>query len=75
MTVVVYTKPGCRSCEDVKAYLRSKNVTFDEMVVGPDITPRKLLELIPDVRSVPQVIIDGRLVGGYENTVQFLTEG
>lgn len=75
MTVIVYTKPGCPSCEQVKAYLRSRNVQFDEMVLGYDVTREQLLEVVPGAKTVPQVLIDGLAVGGYESTVQFLTEG
>jgi glutaredoxin len=75
MTVVVYTKPGCPSCDSVKSYLRGRNITFDEMVVGQDITREELLERMPGIQTVPQVIIDGHVVGGYESTRQFLTEG
>ena len=75
MTVIVYTKPGCPSCEQVKAYLRGRNVQFDEMVLGYDVTREQLLEVVPGAKTVPQVLIDGLAVGGYESTVQFLTEG
>ena len=75
MTVIVYTKPGCPSCDNVKSYLRERNIQFDEMVFGRDYTKEQLQEIIPGVTSVPQVIIDGRVVGGYESTQQFLTEG
>jgi glutaredoxin len=75
MTVVVYTKPGCPSCDHVKTYLRSKSISFDEMVVGRDITREELLERMPGIQTVPQVIIDGHMVGGYESTMKFLTEG
>lgn len=74
MTIALYTKPGCPSCENLKSYLRSHGYVFEEFVLGVDVTKEQLLEMFPGATTVPQVLIDGAKAGGYEATVQFLAE-
>jgi glutaredoxin len=57
----------------VKSFLQNKNIDFD--VVDIDSEPEKMMELISTygVQTIPQVIIDGSLIGGCEDTIKFLS--
>jgi len=56
-----------------KSWMKSKNITFVEHKIGHNgFTKEMLLEAIPDARTVPQIIIDGTLIGGWSDFI--LTE-
>jgi glutaredoxin 3 len=66
--VEIYTKWGCGFCVRAKALLDAKGVTYEEY----DVTmggPKKaeMLERVPDARTVPQILIGGRPVGGSDD--------
>lgn len=66
--VEIYTKWGCPFCLRAKALLDAKGVSYQEY----DITlggPKRaeMLERVPDARTVPQILIADRAVGGCED--------
>ena len=63
--VEIYTKWGCGYCVAAKSLLDRKGAAYDEY----DITmggPKRaeMMERVPGAMTVPQIIIDGRPVGG-----------
>ena len=74
--VEIYTKMFCGYCYRAKRLLESKGVEFEEF----DITmggPRRaeMLERKPDARTVPQIFIDGKSVGGSDDLARLDREG
>lgn len=65
--VVIYTTNYCPYCTGAKALLRSKGVAFDEIDVTHDPRLRDEMEKLSRRRTVPQIFIDGRAVGGYDD--------
>jgi glutaredoxin len=47
-------------------------LTFTEHVVGVDATREQLLEAAPNARTVPQIIIDGKVIGGYDQLATYI---
>jgi glutaredoxin len=72
MTVLVWSKYHCPQCEKAKALLGSKGIQFEERKIGDGWTREDLLESVPDARSVPQIFINGNLVGGYSELVTYI---
>jgi glutaredoxin 3 len=65
--VELYTTSACPFCVRAKALLRNKGVQFEEIDVTDDDELReKMTELAGGRRTVPEVFINGQLVGGYE---------
>ena len=64
--VVIYTTNYCPYCTAAKALLRSKNVRFDEIDVTSDPLRRGEMEQRSLRRTVPQIFIDGKPIGGYD---------
>jgi glutaredoxin len=64
MQVVVWSKYHCAHCDQAKSLLKSKGIQFEERKLGDGYTKEELLEQIPEAKSLPQIIIDGELVGG-----------
>jgi glutaredoxin 3 len=66
-SVEIYTGNFCGYCTRAKRLLSQKGVNFIEYPVGRD--PGKRAEMVQRSRggrTVPQIFIDGRHVGGYD---------
>ena len=65
--VVIYTTNYCPYCTAAKALLRSKNVRFEEIDVTDDPARRSAMKKLSERRTVPQIFIDGKPIGGYDD--------
>ena len=66
--VVVYTTDRCAFCVRVKMLLQSRDIEFEEINLAGDPTAIVDLAQRTGMMTLPQVMIDGRLVGGYQET-------
>jgi glutaredoxin 3 len=68
--VVVYTTDRCSFCVRVKMLLKAREIDFEEINVSGD--PMAFVELAQKtgMMTLPQVMIDGKLVGGYQETAE-----
>jgi glutaredoxin 3 len=73
MKVVVWSKYHCTFCEQAKSLLGQKEIQFEEKKIGDGYSREELLEEIPTARSVPQIIIDGKVIGGFTELKAYLT--
>jgi glutaredoxin len=65
MKAVVWSKNACPFCDQAKALLKMKGIEFEERNVSKDWTKEQLLEAVPNARTVPQIFIDDKLIGGF----------
>ena len=72
MSVTIYTKDLCGYCDAAKSLLERMNVRFDEAKIGTDITREELLEIVPNARTAPQIVINNKVVGGYDDLVDYI---
>jgi glutaredoxin len=72
---VVWSKDHCPYCVQAKTLLEQKGIEFEEKKIGEGYTKEDLLEAAPNARTVPQIFLDGELVGGFtELRAKFLAE-
>ena len=65
--VEVYTTSYCPYCVRAKSLLKSKGVAFDEIdVSGNALLREKMIEMSGGRRTVPEIFINGRIIGGYD---------
>jgi len=64
-TAIVWSKYNCTFCDQAKALLKQHNIPFEERKIGDGYTREELLEAVPNARTVPQIFINGKLVGGF----------
>jgi glutaredoxin 3 len=65
--VEVYTTTYCPFCTRAKSLLKSKNIAFVEIDVTEDDALRaKMVELSGGRRSVPEIFINGKIIGGFD---------
>jgi glutaredoxin 3 len=65
--VEIYVTAYCPYCTAAKALLRAKAVSFEEIDVTHDAGRRAEMERLSRRRTVPQIFIDGRSIGGYDD--------
>jgi glutaredoxin-like protein len=70
--VSLFTKVGCPFCARAKQALKERGIDYEEIVVGKDATMRSL-RAATGATTVPQVFIDGKLIGGSEALEQYLS--
>lgn len=71
MGIVLYSKFDCSYCTKAKALLSSKNLSFNEIVVGQDVVREEFISIFPQVKTMPFIIIDGNHVGGYDELKEY----
>lgn len=52
----IYTKEDCPACMVLKSKLFSKNIPYQEIMIGKDITREEFMEKFPGVRQVPYLV-------------------
>ena len=65
MNVKLYTKKNCPYCVRAKALLTKKKVPFEEIDVENDDALRTWLVEATGQRTVPQIFVGDRSLGGY----------
>jgi glutaredoxin 3 len=65
--VKIYTTKLCPYCIRAKALLTQKRVAFEEIDVGNDPEKRRWLRDLTGRHTVPQIFINGKGVGGYDD--------
>ncbi len=71
----VYSKDWCPYCAKAKALLRSKQLEFEEVDVTSDVEAEQEMIKRSKRRTVPQIFIDERSVGGYDDLSQLNATG
>jgi glutaredoxin 3 len=65
MKAIVWSKYHCPYCDQAKALLTQKGISFEEKKIGDGYSKEELLEAVPNARTVPQIFLDGELIGGF----------
>ena len=76
MTITIYSKPNCVFCDKSKSLVKNLRMTYEEKMFGKNFnTPEELYEAVgKQVRTMTQVQIDGELIGGYNQLVEYFVE-
>jgi len=62
---VVWSKDHCPFCDQAKGLLELRGIDFEERRIGHGWTREDLMEAVPTARTVPQIFLDGNLIGGF----------
>ena len=55
--VVLFTQPGCLSCELMKIFLEAKEISFEERDIGADLEARRAMTEQYDSTETPTMVI------------------
>jgi len=72
MKIDIYSKPDCVYCNRAKDLFNQKGLQFNEHVVGSDITRDDFIIMFRGAKTVPQIVIDGKHIGGYDNLTEWV---
>jgi glutaredoxin-like protein len=70
--VLVLARHGCPYCAKAKDMLSSRGIAFDAVYLGDELTMQGV-KAASGTAKVPQVFIDGKLIGGSEQLEKFLS--
>ncbi|HEY9755710.1 MAG TPA: glutaredoxin 3 [Oculatellaceae cyanobacterium] len=66
--ITVYSGPNCPYCDRAKALLNRKKAQFEEFNVKADaVKLEEMLELSGGRKTIPQIFIDGKHIGGCDD--------
>ena len=71
LDVAIFTRPGCPFCARAKGMLADAGIAYDEMVLNKDYTNRSL-RAVAGADMVPQVFVNGELIGGSDKLEAWL---
>ncbi len=74
MKAVVWSKYHCPYCDQAKALLKQKGIIFEERKIGDGFSKEDLLESVPGARTVPQIFLDDKLIGGFMELKKYFEE-
>jgi glutaredoxin 3 len=73
--IIVYTTEPCGFCAAAKRLLEARGLEFAEVNLAKDDEGRVQLARRTGMMTFPQVLVDGRLVGGFHETRAALESG
>jgi glutaredoxin 3 len=73
--VRIYTGVACPYCVQAKRLLDRKGVTYREINVSGDLASRAEMMQASGRRTVPQIFIDGRAIGGFDELYELEQAG
>ena len=74
--VTVYSTGSCPYCTKAKQLLQKWNIPFDEVRVDVDKSKlREFAQVTNGARTVPQIVIDGKCIGGYTELTELHIDG
>lgn len=72
MIAIVWGQPACSYCDLAIKLLLSKGYVVNKKTVGAGYTKEDLIKAVPGARSVPQIFLDGKHIGGYLELCELL---
>ena len=64
--ITIYRKPRWPFCDRAKALCEQKGLDYEYKMLDADFTAEELFEKVPNARTFPQIWIDEKHVGGYD---------
>jgi glutaredoxin-like protein len=72
LDVTVMSRDGCSFCVRAKELLRNAGIDYEELVLNRDYTDRSLRAIAASA-TVPQVFVNGNLIGGADALENWLS--
>jgi len=72
--IIVWSKDNCPYCTAAFELLDRTNLTYETRKIGDGWTREQLLEAVPTAKTVPQIIIDKQVIGGYNDLTSYMED-
>ena len=63
--VEIWGKSACLFCDKAKALSRQEGLNYIYHQLDEDFTIEELKEKFPDAKTFPQIVVDGKYIGGF----------
>ena len=74
ISAVVWSQTNCPACVEAKRLLDNYAIQYKDCVIGLGYTKKDLISQLPDARSVPQIFLNGKHIGGLPELKRKLLE-
>ena len=74
MKFLVFTKYRCSYCDRAKTLIEQKGYEYESINIEDDNNIDILLEKNKYARTMPQIYINDKLIGGYTDLVKYFEE-
>lgn len=81
MNITIYTQPNCTYCDQAKALMKSKNISYVELILnvgqkqedGKTYVPvQHLKDRVPNAKTIPQIFDGKHYIGGFKELQNYL---
>ena len=73
--VIIYSAKWCGPCKIAKSILDSKGINYKEIDIEDENISRQKLKEITGGYTVPQIIINNKIIGGYNELLKIEQNG
>tara|TARA_Y100000593_G_C4229786_1_gene296376 strand:- start:290 stop:538 length:249 start_codon:yes stop_codon:yes gene_type:complete len=74
LKAIVWTRDRCDYCEMAKKELKLRGYEIEERNIWGEWHKNDLLEVAPDAKTVPQIFIRDKHIGGYNDLMKYFEE-
>ena len=74
MKFLIFTKYRCSYCDRAKTLIEQKGYEYESINIEEDNNIELLLEKNKYARTMPQIFINDKLIGGYTDLVKYFKE-
>ena len=75
MKVTIYSTTWCPSCVSAKRLLDDKQIPYEEINIEKQNMSRDDLAKITGGHTIPQIVINGKTIGGFDNLIMLNQNG
>jgi glutaredoxin len=72
--IKIYSTSWCPSCDYAKRFFKDKGLSYEEINIEEKGWSREDLFDITGGRTVPQIVIKGKTIGGYDDLMKLNSE-
>ena len=72
MSIEIWGKPFCPSCQKAKALCEHRGFKYTYKELGKDFEREQVFEEFPGAKTFPQIKVHSTSVGGYEQFVDYI---
>ena len=74
LKATVWTRNDCLYCSLAKKELHNRKYQIDERNITSLWSKEDLLKVVPNAKTVPQIFIRGKHIGGYDELMTYFEE-
>ncbi len=71
--LTVMIKNGCPYCDMALSLLDENELPYILLVLNEDFSREEFYQMVPGAKTFPQIIINGKSIGGYEELTAEIT--